>query len=247
LLCNYILTLPNHGPFVAILVWLESSWQGDVHNGCFANFEPMEQKLFNLEIFLIFKIMKTIKLIFFQPINASSSYWHFYLPFHIPNLNTFSHFKFKHMGPMTVEFTFEPIRICHNSIFFEKSIVLKYWFFFRKLYHLELWRWSHLGQQHKGALVIGYNRPNNFLKFEWNFTNSRIIIWGISSLPYKDIGIQNKESNGLPLQSCKSLANLNFDSRFSYLGYIVKWMYNNEIYATYLWRFFLKCKIIHVV
>jgi hypothetical protein len=37
LLCNYTLTLPNHGPFVAILVPLESFWQGDVHNGCFAN------------------------------------------------------------------------------------------------------------------------------------------------------------------------------------------------------------------
>jgi len=86
----------------------------------------MEQKLFNLEIFLILKIIKIIKLIFFQPINASSSYGHFYLPFRIPNLNTFSHSKFKHTGPMTLEFTFEPIRICHNSILFEKSIVLKY-------------------------------------------------------------------------------------------------------------------------
>ncbi len=84
LLCIYTLTLPNHGPLVGILVPLEISWWGDVHNGCFANFEPMDQNLFNLEIFLLLQIIKTIKLVFSQPINASSSVLPFALSYPKP-------------------------------------------------------------------------------------------------------------------------------------------------------------------
>jgi hypothetical protein len=55
-----------------------------VHNGCFANFEPMDQNLFNLEIFLLLQIIKTIKLVFSQPINASSSVLPFALSYPKP-------------------------------------------------------------------------------------------------------------------------------------------------------------------
>jgi hypothetical protein len=47
--CNHALTLPNHEALIVLLVLLKSSHQGGVHVCHFANFEPMEQKLLNLE------------------------------------------------------------------------------------------------------------------------------------------------------------------------------------------------------
>jgi hypothetical protein len=47
--CNHALTLPSHEALIALLVLLKSSHQGGVHDCHFAIFEPMEQKLLNLE------------------------------------------------------------------------------------------------------------------------------------------------------------------------------------------------------
>jgi len=53
---NHALTLPNHEALISLLVLLKSSHQGRVHVCHFTTFEPMEQKLLNLEWNLSLKI-----------------------------------------------------------------------------------------------------------------------------------------------------------------------------------------------
>jgi hypothetical protein len=47
--CNHGLTLPSHEALISLLVLLKSSHQGGVNVCRFTIFEPMEQKLLNLE------------------------------------------------------------------------------------------------------------------------------------------------------------------------------------------------------
>ncbi len=54
--CNHALTLPNHEALISLLVLLKSSHQGGVHVCRFTIFEPMEQKLLNLDWNLSLKI-----------------------------------------------------------------------------------------------------------------------------------------------------------------------------------------------
>jgi hypothetical protein len=42
--------------FITLLVLLKSPQDGNVHSDGFANFEPIEQKLWNLKLFLSLKI-----------------------------------------------------------------------------------------------------------------------------------------------------------------------------------------------
>jgi hypothetical protein len=95
------------------------------------------------------KIRRQIEMIF-QPINASSSYWPFYLSFHTPNLDTFSHLKFNNSIIIMLEFTLS--KVFHNLFSYKVMYIKTLKIFFEKLYCMKLLMMIPLGPMAQGFI-----------------------------------------------------------------------------------------------
>jgi len=127
-------TLPNYEPFhynFGIVGKLTMRW-------C-----TMEQKWLNFEWFLSLKIIKTYK---FNLFNQSMFFHHILLfSFRLLTPNTLSANNIwvqNWRSILTIKFVFWKIMSFKNLNRF-----------FEKLYPLKPWRWSQLGQHHKGPLI----------------------------------------------------------------------------------------------